>query len=49
MKPLWAQTLAWIAAVLVAVLLAFANPDGMGLSVGDGLSTHGAHGAVAPR
>lgn len=27
MKPLWAQTLAWIAAALVAFLLALANPD----------------------
>ena len=27
MKPLWAQTLAWIAAALAAVLLAMANPD----------------------
>ena len=49
MKPLWAQTLAWIAAALVVVLLAFANPDGMGLSFGDGFSAQGAHGAVAPR
>lgn len=31
MKPVWTQMLAWIAAVLVAVLLALANPDGMGI------------------
>lgn len=31
MKPLWTQTLAWIAAVVVAVLLALANPAGMGI------------------
>jgi hypothetical protein len=29
MKPLWIQTLAWIAAIAVAVLFAFANPDGV--------------------
>jgi hypothetical protein len=28
MKPLWAQTLAWLAAVVVALLLALAGPDG---------------------
>jgi hypothetical protein len=32
MKPLWAQTLAWIAAVAAAVLLALANPDGLGFN-----------------
>lgn len=32
MKPLWVQTLAWIAAVVVAILLALAYPDGMGVS-----------------
>ena len=31
MKPLWTQTLAWIAAVVVAVLLALANPAGIGI------------------
>lgn len=31
MKPLWMQTLAWVAAVVVAILLALAYPDGMGL------------------
>jgi hypothetical protein len=33
MKPLWAQTLAWIAAVAAALLLAMANPDGLGFNV----------------
>jgi hypothetical protein len=36
MKPVWTQTLAWIAAVVAAVLLAWANPDGMGVSMDDG-------------
>lgn len=45
MKPLWTQTLAWIVAVLAAVLLALANPDGMGFLV-DG---HFPHGGTAPR
>jgi hypothetical protein len=31
MKPLWTQTLAWLAAVLAAVLLALATPDGVGV------------------
>lgn len=46
MKPFWVQTLAWIAAVLVAVLLAMANPDGQGLFFGNGILPHGAD---APR
>jgi hypothetical protein len=46
MKPFWVQTLAWIAAVLVAVLLAMANPDGQGLFFGGGILPHGAN---APR
>lgn len=29
MKPLWTQTLVWLAAVVVAVLLALANPAGI--------------------
>ena len=45
MKPLWTQTLAWIAAVLAAVLLALANPDGLGLHLDGGCS----QGASAPR
>jgi len=44
MKPFWVQTLAWIAAVVVAVLLALANPDGH-LFFGGFLP----HGATAPR
>ena len=47
MKPLWAQTLAWIAAALAALLLALANPDGLGFSTEHELFTP--HGAVAPR
>jgi hypothetical protein len=46
MKPLWTQTLAWIAAVLAAFLLALANPDGLGISVDGDLFSHG---ATAPR
>jgi hypothetical protein len=46
MKPLWMQTLAWIVAILVAVLFAFANPDAD--------TTHDSgsfipHGSIAPR
>jgi hypothetical protein len=29
MKPLWTQTLAWLAAVIAAVLLSFASPGGL--------------------
>jgi hypothetical protein len=29
MKPLWTHTLAWLAAVAVAVLLALASPGGL--------------------
>jgi hypothetical protein len=47
MKPLWAQTLAWIAAALAAFLLALANPDGLGFSSEHQPFTP--HGAVAPR
>ena len=47
MKPLWAQTLAWIAAVLAAILLAFANPDGMGVSFDH--EVFGPQGAGTPR
>jgi hypothetical protein len=45
MKPLWTQTLAWIVAVLAAVLLALATPDGLGIPFQGGFS----HGANAPR
>ena len=32
MKPLWTQTLAWLAAALLAFLLALAAPEGLGVS-----------------
>ncbi|MDB5956170.1 hypothetical protein [Ramlibacter sp.] len=32
MKPLWTQTLAWLAAAVAAILLALATPDGVGVS-----------------
>jgi hypothetical protein len=48
MKRLWTQTLAWIAAVIAAILLALANPDGLGFSDGAG-DAYGSHGAIAPR
>jgi len=44
MKPLWTQTLAWIVAVVAAVLLAFASPGGLGFFDGEA-----AHGAGTPR
>lgn len=44
MKPIWTQTLIWIAAALAAVLMALANPDGMG----NGYDLF-SHGATAPR
>lgn len=47
MKPLWTQTLAWIAAVVAAVLLALANPDGLGYSSGGDFARP--QGAMAPR
>jgi hypothetical protein len=47
MKPLWIQTVAWIAAVIAAVLLALANPDGLGLSSGD--DHYRPQGAMMPR
>ena len=31
MKPLWTHTLVWLAAALAAILLALANPDGLGI------------------
>ena len=43
MKPLWVQTLAWIAAVLAALLLALAGPDSGDLNLGI------PHGATTPR
>lgn len=40
MKPLWSQTLAWIAAALAAFLLALGQPDDG--AFGDLISSHGA-------
>jgi peptidoglycan biosynthesis protein MviN/MurJ (putative lipid II flippase) len=46
MKPLWTQTVAWILAVVAAILLAFASPGSVStLFEGDVFS----HGAIAPR
>lgn len=45
MKPLWTQTLVWIAAVVAAVLLAAANPDSLGFGMGSGYP----QGGMAPR
>jgi hypothetical protein len=47
MKPLWTQTIAWIAAVVAAVLLAFANPVGLGFFT-DG-HAYRPHGGITPR
>jgi len=41
MKPLWIQTLLWVAAVVVALLFAIAGPDGTDFKA--------SHGAVLPR
>ena len=46
MKPLWRQTLAWIAAVAAAILLALASPDTV--SIDDGHTAFPAP-ALAPR
>jgi hypothetical protein len=43
MKPLWAQTLAWVAAALAALLLAMALPEGLEHP------PEVPHGAIAPR
>ena len=45
MKPLWTQTLAWLAAVAVALLLALAGPEAFDRLLPDPIS----HGAAAPR
>jgi hypothetical protein len=45
MKPLWAQTLAWLAAVVVALLLALSGPDGFESWQPEPIP----HGATAPR
>ena len=42
MKPLWSKTLVWLAAVLAAILLALANPDGLGFSPDDVFRPQGA-------
>lgn len=42
MKPLWTQTLAWILAVLAAVVLAMASPGGMSQLFDTELFPHGA-------
>ena len=47
MKPHWIQTIAWIAAVVAAVLLALANPVGLGFFT-DG-HAYRPHGAITPR
>ena len=44
MKPLWTQTLVWIAAALVALLFALAGPDGF-----SGVAPELPHGASTPR
>ena len=41
MKPLWTQTLAWLAAALAAILLALATPDGVGVPFFDGSLVQG--------
>lgn len=46
MKPLWTQTIAWIAAAIAALLLALANPDGLGFS---GSDVYRPQGAMMPR
>ncbi|MDB5750848.1 MAG: hypothetical protein JWP65_1269 [Ramlibacter sp.] len=45
MKPLWTHTLAWIAAILAALLLALAGPE----AGGNGFELEVAHGAGTPR
>lgn len=45
MKPLWTQTLAWLAAVVAAVLLSLASPGGLGLL----FDSDAPHGANTPR
>ena len=41
MKPLWIQTIAWIAAAVAAFLLALASPDALGLFSGDNFHSQG--------
>ena len=45
MKPLWTQTLAWIVAIVIAVLLAIANPEPTSIDPGDLLP----QGSTTPR
>lgn len=45
MKPLWMQTLAWIAAVAAALLLAWAGPEVADRYLSDAIP----HGASTPR
>ncbi len=44
MKPLWVQTLVWIAAVVAAFLLAYAVPESL-----HDFALEVPHGATAPR
>lgn len=43
MKPLWTNTLAWIAAVLAAFLLSLASPGGLSLLFDQDAFSHGAN------
>lgn len=45
MKPLWTPTIAWIVAIVIAILLALAGPDTFGPAPADLLP----HGSSAPR
>lgn len=47
MKPHWTDTIAWIVAVVAAILLAFANPVGLGFFT-DG-HAYRPHGGITPR
>ena len=48
MKPLWIQTLAWLAAAVVALLLALAVPEGPGVAP-SGYDLDFSQGATSPR
>ena len=48
MKSLWMQTLAWIAAALVALLLALAAPESLDLGAA-GFEPESSNGAFTPR
>lgn len=45
MKPIWSDTLAWIAAIAIALLFALAGQETFDQFLPDGI----AHGAEAPR